>query len=326
MVTTDGLTTSNMVQFTVFQQMPGITMLSVSMGVQASTVNLTITGTNLSGTTSVNFTGSGVTVQNTSSTATTVTTQLVFSGTAAVGPQTISVTTPGGTSNTEPFTVIAALAFSPSPLSFNGANAAYVDCGLTPAPAALPSPCPAQTVTLSNNNASSLTLSAIPATSTGSGEFAITNTCPASLAPAGQPNSTCTITLTFEPTMAGARSPASDSLMASGTIGATGVSSTLSISGKTLDWVGLTFSGDSTDISFNIYRQTILGVCTPPSSSTYTKIGSVNNAFMNTAAYSFPDTNSGAGLAHGTTYCYSITGFNGSAESAFFTPAQSATP
>jgi Abnormal spindle-like microcephaly-assoc'd, ASPM-SPD-2-Hydin/Cep192 domain 4/Beta-propeller repeat len=84
-----------------------------------------------------------------------------------------------------------------------------------------------QTVTLSNNGSASLSITSIAA----SGDFAQTNTCPASLA-AGNPAPSCTISVTFTPTAAGTRtgtvtvtdsasgSPQTVSLTGTGTSGA----------------------------------------------------------------------------------------------------------
>lgn len=88
---------------------PNITSLSPTSGVQGTTVSLTINGSNLSGTSSVNFNPStGITVSGISSTATQVTATVTISASATTGTRTVSVTTAADTSNTLQFTVNAA--------------------------------------------------------------------------------------------------------------------------------------------------------------------------------------------------------------------------
>jgi hypothetical protein len=89
---------------------PQISAASPSSGKQGETVNLTISGTNLSGTTSVNFApGAGITVSGIQSTATQVTCSIAIAADASSGARSITVTTPGGTSNALTFTVNAAV-------------------------------------------------------------------------------------------------------------------------------------------------------------------------------------------------------------------------
>jgi FG-GAP-like repeat/Abnormal spindle-like microcephaly-assoc'd, ASPM-SPD-2-Hydin len=59
-----------------------------------------------------------------------------------------------------------------------------------------------QTVTLSNTGSATLAITSIAITGANSGEFAQTNTCPATLAPAAS----CTVSVTFTPSMQGAQS------------------------------------------------------------------------------------------------------------------------
>ena len=63
---------------------------------------------------------------------------------------------------------------------------------------------PSQGVTLTNSGNAALTITGITVTGTNPGDFAQTNTCPASLAAGAN----CTINVTFTPTLAGARSAA----------------------------------------------------------------------------------------------------------------------
>ena len=60
----------------------------------------------------------------------------------------------------------------------------------------------AQTITLSNTGTAALTITSVSVTGTNAGDFAETNTCPASLAASAN----CTISVTFKPTATGARS------------------------------------------------------------------------------------------------------------------------
>jgi subtilisin family serine protease len=85
---------------------PQITSLSPSSGILGSTINLTITGANLSGATAVNFTSnSGITVTGIQSTSTQVTLSAIIASSAATGPRSVTVVTAGGTSNFLTFTV-----------------------------------------------------------------------------------------------------------------------------------------------------------------------------------------------------------------------------
>ena len=67
------------------------------------------------------------------------------------------------------------------------------------------SPSSAQSVTLTNNGSAALTISSIALTGANPGDFAQTNTCPASPATLAV-NGTCTISVTFNPTALGSRS------------------------------------------------------------------------------------------------------------------------
>jgi hypothetical protein len=88
---------------------PVLTGISPTFGVIGNT-NLTVTlsGTGLSGATAVNVSGGGVTATVVTSTNATVTATFNISRNAAQTLRTVSVTTPGGTSNTENFRVEAA--------------------------------------------------------------------------------------------------------------------------------------------------------------------------------------------------------------------------
>ena len=82
---------------------PAITSISPTSGKQGATVNLTITGTDFSGT-SVDVSGTGVIVPSfTVDSATQITATLVLSG--ATGARNVTVTTGSGTSNSKSFTI-----------------------------------------------------------------------------------------------------------------------------------------------------------------------------------------------------------------------------
>ena len=99
---------------------PTLTSIAPTSGVRGATVAVTLTGTNLTGTTAVNVSGaagsvtvSGITVVN----STTVTATFTISATAALTARTVTVTTAGGTSNAETFTVALPTLTSIAPVS-----------------------------------------------------------------------------------------------------------------------------------------------------------------------------------------------------------------
>jgi hypothetical protein len=86
---------------------PRLTSIAPNSGNQGSSVPVTLTGTALTGATAVhindpNITVSGITVVN----DTTVTTTFTIAPVTVAGAKTVSVSTPGGTSNALPFTVV----------------------------------------------------------------------------------------------------------------------------------------------------------------------------------------------------------------------------
>jgi hypothetical protein len=107
--TASGGTSTNYLVFIIYSSSPAPTISSLSPAKKArgTTFTLTITGTNLSQTSSVNFNPStGITVSNiVVNSATQVTATINISASAATGVRQVSVTTPNGTSNTKPFTV-----------------------------------------------------------------------------------------------------------------------------------------------------------------------------------------------------------------------------
>jgi hypothetical protein len=87
---------------------PTLTSIAPTAGARGATVPVTLTGTNLTGTSAVTVSGTGITVSAiTVVNPTTVTATFTISGTATLSARTVSVTTPGGTSGTVTFTVQA---------------------------------------------------------------------------------------------------------------------------------------------------------------------------------------------------------------------------
>ncbi|MBZ5546847.1 MAG: hypothetical protein LAO22_02630 [Acidobacteriia bacterium] len=100
--------TSNAVIFTVVA--PSLASVTPNTGVRSSTVNVSLVGTGFTGATAVNVVGPGA-VNATSFTVVddshiNATIQIGGLSNAQLGNQTVSVTTPGGTTNTVPFTVL----------------------------------------------------------------------------------------------------------------------------------------------------------------------------------------------------------------------------
>jgi len=120
--------TSNAVTFTVVG--PTLTSISPNSGPRGVATNVTLTGTGLSGATSVNA-PANVTVTNfVAVNATTVTATLTPTAAVTLGPKNITVTTPAGTTNPVTFTVLApATLTSISPSS--GARGTSVNVTLT---------------------------------------------------------------------------------------------------------------------------------------------------------------------------------------------------
>jgi hypothetical protein len=101
---------SNALTFTIAAAPPVLTSINTISGVANTTVPITLTGTDLFGATAVNTGNPGITVTNLVVVSPTqITASLVIASTVAAGPQSITVTTPGGTSNGVTFTVKPAL-------------------------------------------------------------------------------------------------------------------------------------------------------------------------------------------------------------------------
>ena len=104
-VTTAGGTTN--VTFTVYQLVPVLAGIAPATGVVGTTVPVTLNGTNLNGA-ALNL-GAGITATGLVATPGQITATLAIAANAPLGRQTLSVTTPGGTSGTVTFTVLPAL-------------------------------------------------------------------------------------------------------------------------------------------------------------------------------------------------------------------------
>ena len=188
---------TNAVTFTVTAPPPPtLTSISPISGARRTSVTVTFTGTNLSGAFAVTGIGALIPVTNlTVVSPTTVTATLNISGLAPLGVRNLGITTPGGTSNTRPFTVTAGTP------AFTGPTPALTS---TPANGTTKT----GTVTLRNSaagaNAGPLTLTAAPVVNraTGTGAFTVTGgTCISGLVLA--PAATCTITVQYVPPTTG---------------------------------------------------------------------------------------------------------------------------
>ena len=110
--------TSNTVTFTVVgPPVPTLTSVTPATGVRGTAVPVTLAGTNFAATgTTVAVSGTGVTVGAiTVVSSTTITTTFTISTTASLSARTVTVKTPGGTSNSQTFTVQGATLSSISP-------------------------------------------------------------------------------------------------------------------------------------------------------------------------------------------------------------------
>ena len=105
---------------------PTLTSVSPGSGVQGTTVNATLTGTNFvtgAGNTTVTVSGAGVTVSNVLvNSATSLTADFVIASGAATGSRTVTVATSTGSSGTRTFNVNSALAPTLASVSPNSGN------------------------------------------------------------------------------------------------------------------------------------------------------------------------------------------------------------
>src|SRR5579862_4788784 len=85
---------------------PTLSSISPNSGVQGQSVPITLTGTNFVAGATIGVSGLGITVSNTTVvSATQITATFTIAGNAATGAQNVTVTTSGGTSGTQAFTV-----------------------------------------------------------------------------------------------------------------------------------------------------------------------------------------------------------------------------
>jgi hypothetical protein len=104
---TTGLAHSEALAFTVLPPAPTLTNMTPSIGAQGATVAVTLTGTNfLAGATTVDVAGTGVTTNSVATSgSSSLTANFVIAADATLGARAVTVTTAGGTSASEPFTV-----------------------------------------------------------------------------------------------------------------------------------------------------------------------------------------------------------------------------
>jgi hypothetical protein len=190
---TNGSVDVGAVEFGANVPLPTLTSISPASSGRGVAVPVTLTGTNLTGTSAVNVSGTGITVSNiTVVNATTVTATFTISGSATVSARTVSVTTPGGTSNTVTFTVTAGT------LSFTSATNGTLSTilGTRTLTFTIPTPRAAVTslVTVTNTGAAPLQITA--ETITNGTFFSVTaTTC--SFATPLNPGATCTVSVRY---------------------------------------------------------------------------------------------------------------------------------
>jgi hypothetical protein len=213
--------TSNAVAFAVTG--PTLTSISPARGDRGTSVNVTLTGTNLTGATAVNAPGSpNITVTNfVAVSATSVTATLNIATATTLGGHNINVTTPTGTTNNVTFTVTGAtVAFAgPTPALTTGTANTTTKTG---------------TITVSNTatgtNAGPLTLTAAPTivkVGTAGGTFSITGgNCASGTVIAAGGN--CTITVQYVPGTSTATATAHVTITDSGAATATQTSANFS--------------------------------------------------------------------------------------------------
>jgi len=190
---------TNPVTFTVIMPpAPTLTSISPTSGARGTSVTVTFTGTNLTGAFAVTGVGALIPVTNlTVVSPTTVTATLNISRAAPLGIRNLGLTTPGGTSNTRPFTVTGGTpAFTGPTPALNTGTATATKTGI---------------VTLRNTpplvaaNGGPITLTAAPVVNraTGTGAFTVVagGTCISGTVLA--PGATCTINVQYVPPTTG---------------------------------------------------------------------------------------------------------------------------
>ncbi len=89
-----------------FLDPPTLTSIGPNSGVQGQSVPVTLTGTNFVAGATIALSGAGITVSNTTVlSATQITATFAIAANASTGAQNVTVTTSGGTSGAQPFTV-----------------------------------------------------------------------------------------------------------------------------------------------------------------------------------------------------------------------------
>jgi uncharacterized protein (TIGR03437 family) len=192
---------SNSLAFTILAPGPQITALSPTSGSQGSSVALSITGSNLSGVTAVQFSPStGITVSNVNSTASQVTATVTISANAPAGQVNVSVTSSAGSSNSLAFTILAPgpqiTALSPaSGLQGNSVALSIAGSNLSGVTAVQFSPSTGITVSNVNSTASQVTATVTISANAPAGQVSVSVTSSAgtsnSLAFTIQPQTTC---------------------------------------------------------------------------------------------------------------------------------------
>ncbi len=186
----NGAVDAGAVEFASNVNAPTLTGVSPNSGSRGASVNVTLTGTFLTGTSAVAVSGGGVTVSNiVVVNDTTVTATFGIDSGATLGQRNVSITTPGGTATlNNSFRVIGAtITFTPAGLNTGGRTAKD------------------GTVTVRNTaiggNAGPLTLTAAPTLSqlSGTGTFTITGGTCVSGAVVNAGGGTCTINVHYVP-------------------------------------------------------------------------------------------------------------------------------
>ena len=172
----------------------GISSPASATGSRGSTnLALTLTGSNLSGATALTGLGGGVSLVagSLTSTATSVSALLNITNGATLGVINIGVTTPGGTSNTEPFRVVGATVVTAGPAAMT----------TTPGNTTTKTGTITVTNTATGANAGPLTITATPTIAkvgTAGGTFSITGgTCVSGFVVT--PGSNCTVNVQYAP-------------------------------------------------------------------------------------------------------------------------------
>src|SRR5207237_771962 len=171
---------------------PTLASMSPASGASGSLlVPVALTGTNLTGATAVSVSGTGVSVIGITASATTVRAFFTITAAAAPGARTVTVTTPGGTSNPVTFTVAATSGTLSFTAATNGTLGAVL--GVRTLTFTIPSPRAPVTsvVTVTNAGATPLQITEEALTINLGGLYSLTGTTCSFTAPLA-PASTCT--------------------------------------------------------------------------------------------------------------------------------------